>query len=539
MQEQDLDLDTIVRGGMIVDGTGQRPPYIGDVGILGDRIAVVGDLSGASCTRTIDARGQWVTPGFVDVHVHGELALLGGRDRLAAASQGVTTQLTSADGFGWAPLPADRQQEMNRYTGFLYGDVELGFDGSTVDAYLSTFRGRIPINLAPQVPHCAVRLRAMGWATRPATDGELDAMVDAVREWIDAGAVALCIGLDYQPSAHADTRELVALARTVADHGGLYAAHVRKQALGHEGAWRETLDLAQRAGIPVHISHERVDDATAPLLEDVDRLGIDLTFDSYLYPAGMTHLAILLPLEVQAGSLDDMLHKMHDPKVRERCLPHLRRKLSEVGDPVVGHTQSGRFVGTSLSKAAASTGQTSEAFAYDLIVHEAGAEAFIIPWSGTERAQDQIIRRTATHPRHMIASDGVYDIPHPHPRGYGCFARLLRRFVRELGLLTVEQAVYKMSGFPADRFRLYGRGRVIEGYAADLVVLDPETIADRATWDHPLLPATGVDWVLVNGEPVITEGRPTGKLPGRIVTRSHKYQPQGGSCHTIPSPASP
>ena len=525
MPDHSAKYSCIIRGGSIVDGSGKCAPFAADVGIRGDRIAAVGDLSAARAPCEIDARGCLVSPGFVDVHVHGELALLGGRDRLAAVRQGVTTQLTSPDGFGWAPLSIDRAREFFRYTQFIYGDVELAFDPTTVERYLDTFRDRIPINLYPQVPHGAVRLGAMGWEPRPATENELAVMVDATQAWMDAGAGALCTGLDYLPSIYADLHELVTLSRVVADYGGIYAAHVRKQVLGSVGAWQETFEIAQRAGIPVHISHERVDGTTGPLLEQADREGVDLSFDLYLYPAGMTHLARLLPLDIQAGHPEEMFRRMRSQDARSRALPHLRHGLGASGDPIIGYTGSGRYVGMPLSRAAASAGKSREAFAYDLILEEHGVEASIIPWPLSEADSARVIEQTATHPRLMIASDGVYNIPHPHPRGYGCFARVLRQFVRQKKQLSWEQAVYRMSGFPARRFGLADRGQIAEGLAADLVVLDPDKVADRATWEHPLEPAVGIEWVLVNGEPVIARGAPTFKLPGRILKRSSSPTP--------------
>jgi N-acyl-D-amino-acid deacylase len=337
---------------------------------------------------------------------------------------------------------------------------------------------------------------------------------------MEAGAGALSIGLDYQPSAHADLRELVALSRLVAEHGGVYAAHIRGQALGRRKAWEETFDIARQANISAHISHERVDAESADLLDRADREGIDVTFDSYLYPAGMTHLAIFLPLDVQAGSLEDMLCRMRDPGVRARSLPRLREKLGTVGNQTVGYTKSGRFIGLTLAEAAATVGRPWEAFAYDLILEEEGIETWIIPWLASDQESERIVRETATHPRMMVASDGVYNIPHPHPRGYGCFARVLQRFVREGGLLSLEKAIHKMSGQPAQRFGMSDRGRIAEGLAADLVVFDPATMADHATWQEPRAAASGVEWVLVNGVPVVQQGEPTGQLPGRVLQRS-------------------
>jgi N-acyl-D-amino-acid deacylase len=523
MSGQLARFDRIIRGGTIVDGSGASTPFVADVGIRGERIAAIGDLPSRG-VPTIDAQGCIVSPGFIDVHVHGELALLGGPDQYAALCQGITTLLSGPDGFGWAPLDRDRAEELYRYTRFVYGDVEPSFDTSSVEGYLSSFEGRIPANLAPQIPHCALRVRAMGWATRPATACELEAMREGAVEWMDAGAVGLCIGLDYQPSVHASLDELVSLSRTVADRGGIYAAHIRKQALGTVGAWEETFEIARQAGIRVHVSHERVDDETASLLDRAAREGIDLSFDAYLYPAGMTHLAILLPLDVQAGNMEEMLDRMHSPHTRARSLPHLRSKLAGYGDPLIGYTKSGRFAGTLLSRVAYLARQSPEATLYDLILDEDGVEVAIMPWHSTPIETDAILRRTAVHPAWMAASDGVYNIPHPHPRGYGCFARVLRRFVRQEGALSLRQAIHRMSGFPAERFGLADRGRIATGMAADLVVLNAETVTDRATWADPRRPARGIEWVLVNGQPVIANGAPTGALPGRVVRRTSLAQ---------------
>ena len=523
-----MHFDCIIRNGQVVDGSGTRPPFRGDVAVQGDRIAAVGDLAGAQATTTVDAKNRVISPGFVDVHVHSEIALLGlgneqtrHRDRLAGVRQGITTNLMSPDGFGWAALPPQAAGEMWRYTQFVYAEAGLSPDWPNVQDYLALFGGRTPINVCPQVPHGSVRLQAVGWSPRQATPRELEVMARGVRRWLDAGAGAICLGLDYQPGANADLNELVTLAQVVAELGGIYAAHTRNQVLGRAGAWRETISVARQARIPVHISHERVDRETAPLLDQVDREQIDLSFESYLYPAGMTHLALYLPLDVQVGSLDDMLARMRDPQVRARSIAHLRSRLGTVGDQIVGYTGSGRYVGMTLAQAAQSAGQPWAEFVYDLILAEQGIECSIVPWAITGEEREQALQQTAQHPRSMIASDGIYGVPHPHPRGHGCFARVLRRYVRELGLLSLEQALYKMSGFPAQRFGLADRGRIAVGKAADLVLFDPQTVADRSTWQAPRRPPVGVEWVMVNGEWVIQQGRPTGKLPGRVLRKSN------------------
>ena len=345
-------------------------------------------------------------------------------------------------------------------------------------------------------------------------------MAETTREWMEAGAGVLCLGLDYQPSANADLRELVTLSKIAASYGGIYAAHVRYQILGRQGAWEETMEIARQAEIPVHISHEKVTDETAPLLDRVDRENIDLTFESYLYPAGMTHLTMQLPMNLQKGSPEEVLSRLAHPKTRAAALPHLQEKLGVIGNQIVGYTRSGRFIGMTLAEAAEQEGKSWAEFAYDLIIEEEGITTCIFPWQTPPEENELTLDRTTVHPRMMVASDGVYDVPHPHPRGFGCFARFLRRCVRERGLISLEDAIYKMSGFPAERFGLKDRGRIVEGLAADVVVFDPATVADRSTWHEPTQTAVGMDWVIVNGTPVIADGTPTGKLPGRVLRRS-------------------
>ena len=511
-----MGFDTIITGGNIVDGTGEREPFVADIGIQGDQITAIGDLSDAETPRRISAARQVVCPGFVDVHVHSEIALLGGRDQFAAVSQGVTTHLAAPDGFGWAPLSPEQAREMWHYTQFAYGDAELPLNWQTPDEYLSMFDGRIPANLYPQVPHCAVRLGTMGWEPRPATTDELKVMERTTREWLEAGACCLCLGLDYQPSANADLHELVYLSKIAAAYDAIYAAHIRYRILGRKQAWEETIEIAQRAEIPVHISHERVDDEAADVLERVEKEQIDLTFESYLYPAGMTHLAMMLPMEYQTGAPVDMLAHLQDPEVREKSIAYLRGELRD-GNQIVGYNRSGRFIGMTLAEAAESEGKSHEAFAFDFIQEEAAIETFVMPWATPPEENERILNRTASHPRMMIASDGVYNIPHPHPRSYGCFVQYLGKFVRERQLVSLKEAIYKMSGFPAARFRLSDRGRIHQGLAADIVVFDPETVADRSTWSDPVQSPVGVNHVFVNGVPVVEEGDVTGQLPGRVL----------------------
>lgn len=518
-----MEFDILIRGGRVVNGDGATPAHPADVGIIGDRIAAVGDLAGAMAAETVDAAGMVVAPGFIDVHPHSETNLRYGPHRYGGLSQGVTTQFTAPDGFGWAGLPPNRARELWAYTEFAYGaQPRLPLDDlGTVAAYVALFAGNTPANVALQVPHCAVRLGAMGWDARPATDDELDAMRATTRAWLDAGARCLDLGLDYQPSASADLRELVELLKVAREYGAIYAAHLRYNLLGRVGAWREIIEIGKQADIPVHVSHETVTEVTGPLLDEAQGT-CDLTFESYLYPAGASHLTMMLPVPDQAGGVAGVRTRLANPTDRLRLQDALTTAIDEATREGAYHqfiaTPSGRYVGMRLLDAAAACGETPGAFAVRLLMEEEPYAMVLFHRDAATRAAfPAITRDTIRHPAMMVASDGVYHGPLGHPRGYGCFAQVLRLCVRETGAVSLETAVHKMSGFPAVRFGLRDRGLLREGYGADVVIFDPDTVADRSTWDDPWVGSVGIERVLVNGVAVVRGGEPTGALPGRVL----------------------
>lgn len=514
--------DLIIRNAVVVDGTGAAA-RAADVGVLGGRVEAVGALDGAQARETLDAAGKALCPGFIDAHVHSEMALLGYGHRYGSLLQGVTTHFTAPDGFGWAGLPKELAEDLWETTLFCYGETDLRVDWPTPGAYLSLFAGRSPANVVPQAPHCAIRLGAMGWAPRPATRAELDAQKEALRAWMDAGAVGLSLGLDYQPSAYAPTYELAELAKVAGEYGGTYNAHIRNNILGREGAWRETIEIGRRTGAKMHVAHEYVNEVSEPLLELAEQ-ECDLTFESYLYPAGSTHFPqYSLPTWAQQGGDRALRERAQDPAQRRRMREHLDCVLAENyaagARQVIAANRTGSYVGMTVEEAAAEAGESLGEFAMRSLEDEAPYTLTVNHRPGGPEVHDEMVRKTAAHPKMMVASDGIYHGPHPHPRAFGCHARVLRLAVRERGHLTLEQAVHKMTGKPAERFGLARRGRVAPGYHADLVLFDPASIGDRSTWDEPLLEPAGVERVLVNGVTVVEKGVPTGALPGQVALR--------------------
>ncbi|TXG79389.1 MAG: hypothetical protein E6R14_11025 [Thermomicrobiales bacterium] len=526
-----MAFDTVIRNATIVDGSGATPRFVADLAMDDGRIAAVGDLGEKTGMTEIDGTGLTLAPGFIDVHIHSEVALISPPtpNRYGSVRQGVTTQLLAPDGFGWTHLDGERFRQMWDYTRFATGDADLGGPWPRAEDYLAIFPGRSPVNVVPEVPHLPIRLAAMGWDARPATESELDAMRELTREWLDAGAVAFNTGLDYQPTAFADTHELIELSKVAAEAGAIYAAHIRYNILGREAAWRETFDIAREAGIPVHISHESVDDITRPLLEEAEGI-VDLTFESYMYPAGCTHLAMTLPTWAQAGGTDGVMARLEDPKVRAELTQCLQDSLTisegRTARLTIAANQSGSHIGRTLADVAEEQGLPIGEAAMKMLIAEHPYALMIYhrPWG--QDVADVIGRETFQHPAMMVASDGIYHGTFSHPRSNGCFARAIRMGVRDFGAVSLEEAVWKMAGFPATRFRIPDRGFIRKGFAADLVLFDADSIADGATWEKPLESPVGIERVIVGGETVVWQNVPTGAMPGKVLRRQDAAQSQ-------------
>jgi N-acyl-D-amino-acid deacylase len=521
-----MNLDLLIRGGTVVDGTGDAGVRA-NVGVRGDRIVAVGVLADPSAAEVVDATNRVVCPGFIDAHVHSETALRGNGEIWGSVLQGVTTHLTGPDGFGWAPLPDAAAADLWRSTAFAYGEPDLAPSWTTIERYLDGFAGTLPINVVAMVPHQAVRFAVLGWDPRPANADELERMRAITHEWMEAGAVGLNTGLDYQPAASSDTAELIALARVVRSYDGIYAAHIRYAGIGREAAYRESIAIGRDAGIPVRLSHESVDDETEPLLDEARDQGVDLGIDWYVYPAGSSHLLVWLPPEDQVGGFDAVIERVRDPSQRRRIGDFLEARLLETtaagGREYFSDTHTGRHIGRSIAEIAAERGTSLGETAVDLIVEESPEALLVFRRGLTDEAFEALARRTLKRPEFMLASDGIYHGARPHPRGYGTFVRLLGRFSREMGAIGLEDAVHRMSGLPAERFAIRDRGLVAEGLAADLVVFDPAAVGEQATWDEPRRPASGIEAVIVNGQVVARNGRPTGRLPGRVVRGAHHH----------------
>ena len=513
-----MDFDVLITGGDVVDGSGSPRRRL-DVGISGGRIVAVDRLEGSPAARLIDARGLTVAPGFIDVHVHSELARLGGVDQFAGVLDGVTTELMSPDGFSWAPLSPERLREVRDYLQVFYGDPDVGWDWTSVAGYLALFKGRIPNHLVPQAPHLAIKVAAMGWKPGRPSDEEARAMRSHLVEWLDAGAVGMAAGLEYQPGALSDVSELVDLCRVAADAGGVYAPHQRGYWSRVASGCRESFEIGRRSGVKVHISHLAIDDSAAGLLDEAQASGVDVTFDMYPYSAACTHLLMMLPEWAQAGGYRASMERVTSPSERKRLRPETAARIAERGDITLSSVEAGEELeGRSLGRLATESGSEDVDFLFDLLAGHAGRALAVYQWPASVDGE-AILKRTIAHPLYVGSTDGIYMGSRPHRRGFGTFARIVGEHVRG-GTLTLEQAVRKVTALPAERFGLKDRGVIKAGMAADITVFDPGALADKSTWEHPRVAPSGIAHVLVEGEAVVFAARVTGALPGRIIGRS-------------------
>ncbi len=516
--------DLLIRGGWVVDGSGGTP-FLADIGLLDSMIADVGRLEEAEATESLDATGLYITPGFVDAHVHGDLMLLADPIHLPALRQGITTYIIGQDGSSFAPGSPATLDYMRRYTAGFNGNPEgIACDWRTVPEYLSRFDRKSAINVAYLIPNGNLRMEVMGLDPRPASESEIQGMRKLAREAMEAGAVGLSTGLDYIPSRYADAREIAALCQEIAPLDGVYVTHMRAYGADAAIGMEEVYEIARSAEVPAHISH--YNGPADLLLSLVDRgraQGIDLTYDTYPYLAGSTILGMVaLPPWVQEGGIEPTLERLADPAIRRRLdtewfpgpLPH---PLEGISLAMVAEPSWCWAEGLKLFDAASQAGRSVGDFICEILLASKMAVGVVAFRAGDRTEED--IRALMRHPAHMAGSDGIYCGGHPHPRGWGAFARYLGRHTRELRDYTWSEAIAHLATHAARRFRLIDRGLVRPGYVADLALIDPVNVIDRSTYAEGRTLAEGVRHVFVNGTLALKDGEPTNATPGRALRR--------------------
>ncbi len=513
--------DRVLMSGTVVDGTGGSP-VDADVGIIGDRIAAVGSLRGYPSRHTVDVSGLIVCPGFIDPHSHSEVALLRGEVAEARLRQGITTDLLSPDGFAYVPTSPQRRAEVAAYLEVFNGEVDSSWNLNSPAEYLDLFDRRVPINVVPQVGFLALRAEAVGWDPRPATPSERRRMESLTRQGMELGASGIQVGLDYFPSGHADFEELAGVARVVAEYGGVYSTHVRGIRGDVAEGVEEALRVGRETGVAVHISHLFGSEELYRCLTSAREEGVDVTFDAYPYMAASSHLAFCLPGWFDDGPPEHLIRKLTFPAVRTAVAPYIEQffhaYVQSPRNAFFSALPPGPFEelsGRPLADAIGTVAPTLAEAVCTLLAECRLRVLMVYRWDDPEK-----LNRAMTHPLSMIGSDGLFRGQHPHPRGFGTHARVLARLVRGQELLTMPDAIRRMTSMPARRYSLADRGVIQPGAAADIAVFDPKKIRDRATFKDGRAPAEGMHYVFVNGRPAIESGTLTDTTAGRVLYRS-------------------
>ncbi len=532
--------DLLIKNGKIVNGTG-NPWFKADIGIKNGKIEKIGRLDSADAEKILDAEGLIVSPGFIDMHNHSDISVFFNPKLESTIRQGITTLVIGNCGSSLAPVnPATKDLFMKHIEAFLPSDAELEVTWNTFEEYLNKLEEiEMAANIAPLVGHGTVRIAVMGFDDREPTAEELDEMKKLVAEAMEAGAFGMSTGLIYPPGVYSKTEELVELCKVVAKYGGIYVSHIRGEGGTLIEAVKEAIYIGEKAGVPVEISHHKAagksnwgkTKETLKLMEEARKRGVDVTCDQYPYRAGMTSLSAVLPPWVHVGGVEEMLRRLRDPKEREKIrrdieqgLPGWENFVADCGweniyiSSVV--TEKNKHLeGKNVAEIAKIKGKDELDAVCDLLLEEDGRVTIVL-----FMMDEEDIVRVMKSPLQMVATDawavapyGVLGAGKPHPRFYGTYPRVLGRYVREKKVLTLEEAVRKMTSFPAQKLGLKDRGLILEGMWADIVIFDPAKIIDKATYQNPHQYPEGIEYVIVNGKIVVENGEHTGVLPGKTL----------------------
>jgi N-acyl-D-aspartate/D-glutamate deacylase len=523
--------DLLLAGGTVIDGTGV-PGRRADVGVKAGRIVALGELDVSSASERIDATGLVVAPGWVDLHSHSDLTLLSDGRARSKIAQGVTTEVNGNCGMGGVPLPPQAADVIRASNATIDRDPDVVWGWKDLGGYAGALEAAgLAINSAPLVGHLPLRIAVAGEAARPLDATERRTLVDLIDACLDDGAIGISTGLMYPPAMSADLDELVAIGRVVARRDRLFAIHMRNYSDHLLDAVDEALTIGRRSGCRLQISHLAVAGrrnwGTVPrALERIElarRDGVDIAVDIYPYIAGSANLSQLLPEWAQAGGPAAIVTRLGSASERSRIVEDWRESLFFGWDEVE--------VASEEPGLEATLGRTVEAVAEDWSMDPNLAALELIARSDNRlqmiaygRSEDDL-RAVLNHELTSIGSDGLAMDPdgpssagRPHPRSFGCYPRLLGRYVRDTGLLSLERAIQMSTSSPADRAGLTDRGRVVDGAVADLVVFDPATVLDTATFQKPALAPVGVQHVVVTGRPVVVGGQQVDEnRPGRVL----------------------
>ncbi len=527
--------DVVIRGGATYDGSGGAP-RVTDIGVIGDSIAFIGDLSGARGKTDVDARGLAVSPGFINMLSWATESLIHDGRSQGDIRQGVTLEVFG-EGSSMGPINDRMRKEMIEDQ----GDIKFEVPWTTLGEYLEHLVKRgVATNVASFIGATTVRVHEIGYADRPPTADELARMQALVRQAMEEGALGIGSSLIYAPAFYAKTDELIALSKAAAPYGGMYISHMRSEGSRLLEAIDELVTISREAAVPAEVYHLKAAgqpnwgklDAAIAKIEQARASGLRITADMYNYIAGATGLDASMPPWVQEGGYKEWARRLQDPATRARVAREMETPTDKwenffvgAGSPekillVAFKNDSLKYLtGKTLAEVARMRGKSPEETAMDLVIQDGSrvGTVYFLMSEDNVRRQLRLPWVSFGSDGESLAPEGVFLKSRPHPRAYGNFARLLGKYVRDERVIPLEQAIHRLTALPAENLKLRRRGRLRPGYYADIVIFDPRTVQDHATFDNPHQYATGVRDVFVNGTQVLRNGTHTGALPGRVV----------------------
>lgn len=526
--------DIVIKNGKVLSGAGSTWFYK-DIGIKNGKIIKVGHIKDPEADTIINAQGKIVSPGFIDVHNHSDLSILAYPEATNALLQGVTTIIIGNCGLSAAPVSRESKDLLIKYWSTL-GPPPVEINWSTLSEYLDQVeRVRPAVNIGTLVGHGTIRIAVMGFDARSPSQHELESMKRLLIDSLDGGALGISTGLIYPPGSFSTTLELIELAKVSAERGGIYATHIRGESHTLIQAVQEAIEIGKSARIPIEISHHKASGRenwgkvkeTLKLMEEARTLGIEVNCDVYPYTAGMTMLSAILPRWAHEGGIDALLSRLKDPAKRREIKEYMERDASAwenfarlVGweNIVISYSESCKECeGRSIAQISDMWNMDPYETIFKILIDDNCRSTMIIH---SMREEDVI--EVLKSPLSMIGSDSWVMPPkgRTHPRFFGTYPRIIKRYVKELKVLRLEEAIRKMTALPAEKFRLTDRGYLGPGYRADLVIFDFEEISDQATFEEPTRLSKGVEFVIVNGALAVENGIPTNARSGQVIRRS-------------------
>ena len=524
--------DVIIRNGMIYDGYGFKP-YVGDVALKGDKVALVKEKISAKGKTEIDATGLAVAPGFINILSWATVSLIRDGRSLSDIKQGVTLEVFG-EGSSMGPLNEKMKEQQQDNTD------DYTIDWTTLGEYLESLERRgVSTNVASFIGATTLRVHEIGYENRPPTDEELDNMRSLVRQGMEEGALGIGSSLIYAPAFYSSTEELIELCKVAAEYGGMYISHMRSESNKLLEALDELITISEKANIPAEVYHLKAGglknhykmDLVINKINAARASGLDITADMYTYIAGATGLDAHMPPWVQEGGYDKWVERLKDPKIRAKVKKEMTsdakdwENLGYLAGPdgvlFAGFRNSElrEYIGMTLKEVSQKTGKHYADVAMDFVIQD-GSRVDVVYFLMSEenvKKQIKLPYMSFGSDAGSIAPEGDFLKYNPHPRAYGNFSRLLGKYVREEKVIPLEEAIYKLTSLTADKLKIKKRGLLKEGYYGDVVLFDPNTISDHATFDNPHQLATGMHHVFVNGVHVLNEGEHTGAMPGRVV----------------------